>query len=478
MESIRRTVRSVLNKVHWLRRPLQKILWQHRAQRAYQHRSLVIPRLLEKYGVKASKNSGPKHIIFIVVDALRKDHLSLYGYERETTPFLKSLSKNAAVFENAVTPSPWTFPAVASLLTGLYPHNHGGTYPEDNAINYDRELPNKVRQDILTLPDLLGILGFESYFIAAITPAAMATTGWFKHSSVCLAGSDYHLKGLLRWLKKNRPKRSFIYFHIGDLHVPINIPVRYRHTFGRTANIPKLEQWQFQRDAQLGEPAFEQYRQNRGKLYDCALRFVDAQLAIFFKFLKRKQLLDSSLIFITADHGEEFWDHVEVERQLFYDPRGIAGISHGHNLFQELINVPLICIGSGVAPGRYSHDVSLVDLAPTVLELCGIGHKLALDGRNLFDCSDERFLISEAINYGHEKKAILQNNWKLIESQGDGVSLLFDLSKDPKEKHNLAKTNPEKLKELKTLLPKTQVKGDALKVDRDIEEQLRHLGYM
>lgn len=477
MEWLKQTAWSMLSRVPWLRRKIQRSLWQVRATRAYKQRSPYIPRLLEKYGVKASKNGGPKHIIFIVVDALRKNHLSLYGYDRETTPFLKSLSDKAAVFENALTASPWTYPSVGSILTGLYPHNHGGVHV-NNPRDFPRHTPNKVSRNLLALPEVLATAGFHSYFQSAVSTAALTAVAWFNHSCVFFDEVKHHVNVLEKWLEKSRDKTTFIYFHLADLHVPIDVPMPYKETFGKITDISGLRNWRFYDNGHAGELDFERYKQNRCKLYDCALRFVDAQLARLFRYLKEAKILDSSLVFITADHGEEFWEHVELQRELFYEPHGVYGVGHGHNLFQELINVPLLCIGPGVTPGCYSHNVSLVDLAPTILEICGIEHQLALDGCNLFDCSNERGLFSEAVSHGYEKKAVVKNNWKLIHSEGDGVSLLFDLAKDPKERYNLAKANPEKLQELKAFLPKTEIKGEPLEVDKDIEEQLRHLGYM
>jgi len=471
-------IKSGLDKVPWLRRRLQKIVWQRRGQRSYKGRLANIPDLLQEYGVKVSKSSTPKHVIFIVVDALRKDHLSLFGYERKTTPFLDSIAESAAVFENAITASPWTFPAVASMLSGLYPHKHGGMHTGNNLRSFDIELPCKVREDVLALPEFLRTLDFESHLLAAITPVAMATGGWFKSWSVFLGGADQHLRGLLKWLGKNRAKRTFVYLQVGDLHAPINAPRPYRHTFGDITDIPKLDRWQFLKDAQPGDPDFERYRESRCKLYDCALRFVDAQIARFFAFLDEINVLDSSLIFVTADHGEEFWDHVELERKVFSDPRGFYGVSHGHNLFQELINVPLICMGPGIVPGRYCHNVSLVDLTPTVLAKCGIEYGVPLDGGNLFDSSAPRSLLSEGVGYGYEKKAVLKDKWKLLHCAGDGVNLLFNLAEDPYEKHDLSKINPQKLHELKALLPKTEKQGGVLEINRQIQEQLRNLGYM
>jgi arylsulfatase A-like enzyme len=471
-------MRYLVLRIPLLRQIAQRRLWQLRAKWAYKQRPQNVPDLLRKYNVRSKGTSCVKYVIFIVIDALRKDHLSLYGYEHETTPFLKSLQQKAAVFENTYTASPWTLPSVASMLTGLYPHNHGGMHAGNSVRNLDKQFSNKVRQDILSLPDILDTLGFGSYFGAAISPAAMATAGWFKRPSVFLGGSDHHTKRLLKWLRSASTEKKFIYFHVADLHWPINAPREYRNTFGPIADIPKLSRWQFNRGQHLGEPEFERFRSNRFKLYDCALRFVDEQIRKIFQSLDDVDILDSSLIFVTADHGEEFWDHVELEKKLFSDPRGVYGIGHGHNLFQEVINVPLLCMGPGIISGHYNHNVSLVNLVPTVLQVCEIEHELPLDGCSLFNDADERPLISEGIAYGHEKKAVIKKNWKLIHSEGDGVSLLFDLSQDPEEKHNLAKLFPDKLAELKDLIPKTQVTGETLEVDRDVQEQLRQLGYI
>jgi arylsulfatase A-like enzyme len=253
--------------------------------------------------------------------------------------------------------------------------------------------------------------------------------------------------------------------------------MQYR-LFGPIAEIPKLDRWQYFTNAEREDPAFQDYRENRERLYDCALRYVDAQIARVFDFLKMQGLFDSSLVIVTADHGEEFWDHGEMEQRLFLDPRGVFGIGHGHSLFQEVITVPLICTGFGVAPGRYNHNVSLVDIVPTILNICGISYTDLFDGQDLFGRSDGRLLTVTGICYGYEKIAIIENNWKLIHSEGDKVSLLFDLDKDPKEQHDLTQVHPDIVEQLKAALPTEVAKGEALKVTRDVEDQLRHLGYM
>ena len=106
-----------------------------------------------------------------------------------------------------------------------------------------------------------------------------------------------------------------------------------------------------------------------------------------------------------------------------------------------------------------------------------IEHRLALDGRSLFDCQDNRIIITEGVAYGYEKKAVFSNNWKLIHSEGDDTSLLFDLSQDATEKNNLAQTQTKEVERLRAALPSTEAEGEALKVSKEVKEQLRNLGY-
>ncbi|HIJ71476.1 MAG TPA: sulfatase [Planctomycetes bacterium] len=476
-EWLRRIIRPLLIRIPWLRRKVQLFLWRMRARPFYRQRIQGISKLLDDCNARRRKNGGPKNIILIVVDCLRKSNLSLYGHYRETTPFLESLAGRAAVFDNTLTACPWTYPSVASILTGLYPHNHGGVLTTDPC-RFGQEAPNKVSRNVLALPEVLTGLGFDCHIFSSVTVAAWAGMDWFKNIYIYRQRAQQQFKELNRCLEKNKKKDNFIYFHLGDLHVPLDVPDDYRESFGEIADIPRLNYWQFEKDADREAPDFKRYKENRCKLYDCALRSVDAQIAGLFGYLEKLRLLDSSLVILTADHGEEFWEHTETERKLFYDPRGFSGISHGHNLFQEIINVPLLCTGPGIASGRYTHNTSLVDIVPTILDVCGIDHRLKLDGRNLFDNSNERALVSEAVAYGYEKKAVVRKNWKLIHSEGDGVSLLFDLYRDPKEKHDLAKINPEKIQELKSHLPKAEVKGETLEIDRAMKKQLQDLGYM
>ena len=127
-------------------------------------------------------------------------------------------------------------------------------------------------------------------------------------------------------------------------------------------------------------------------------------------------------------------EHLEMEEKHFFDPRGIYGAGHGHNVFNEIIQVPLLV--SGVVPSwQYKHLVSTVDIVPTIIGLLKIKHHMNFDGRYIFNAVDERPLLCEASAYGYEKKALIIGKYKLIYSKGDGVEWLFDLEKDPLEQH-------------------------------------------
>ena len=150
--------------------------------------------------------------------------------------------------------------------------------------------------------------------------------------------------------------------------------------------------------------------------------------------LEDKGLVGATIFVVTSDHGDEFWEHAEVEAANFCLLDEICGIGHGHNFFNEIIQVPLLMSGP-VPDSKPAYFVSAVDILPTVADLLGIYHKMSFDGQNIFEAAGERTLLSEASGFGNEKKALIIGRYKLIYSKDDGVEWLFDLEKDPKEQH-------------------------------------------
>ena len=373
------------------------------------------------------------NVILIVVDSLRNSRLSCQGYFRKTTPFLDSFQSRFT----AISASSWTYPSVASIMTGLYPHNHGAVLAGriKDVKQPGRLLP--LRGDILTLPEMLFLLGYEIYFGTAISLAyyplkARVIARQYDGST----RADELLNDLTKWISKKKKERFFAYIHLADLHIPLNPPDDFRNLFGNVKSLPDIDTWDFAKpEQQRADTAkFHEYRENRELIYDNLVRYVDNAIEIFYRSLQDLGLAGQTIFIVTADHGEEFWDHAELQTANFYHQRGICGITHGQAGFRELIEVPLAI--SGPIPDKEATGfVSSVDIVPTVIDLLGISHNMSFDGQNIFNTDRERPLLSEASGSGYEKKALVVGRYKLIYSKDDRVEWVFDLEKDPEEQH-------------------------------------------
>src|SRR5262249_13704034 len=163
---------------------------------------------------------------------------------------------------------------------------------------------------------------------------------------------------------------------------------------------------------------------------------VDDLVAELVERLHARGLADSTLLVVTADHGEEFWDHA-LAQQASGDPRGIWGIGHGHTMYQELLRVPLVLVGPGVPPGRaVDCPASIAAVLPTALARLGVASPTPLDGRDLSPalgasapgCA-ERLLVSDSPAWGKDSAAVRAGRWKLVWREGDPLAL-FDLRTD------------------------------------------------
>lgn len=453
-------------------------------EQSYRQRRQVAEQLIADFKLQQLDRSSVRHVLFVVIDSLRRDHISFNGYHRETTPFLDSLAEKAAVFRDAICTAPWTYPSVSSIHTSLYPHNHGGVYLEDPRDLHKGMMPQKVREDVLFLPEILSHCDFSTYLGSTLAPVESSLPGRMQSVSADhRRNAEYVLRNYIRWLDASHKDNStFAHLHLGDIHGPLRVPDPYRSAFGTIPDIPRIDRFDYyQEDVMPGDPAFEHYRENRIKFYDAALLYVDSQLKKCFQQLEAMKLMDKTLVVLTADHGQEFWDHMQLEKEHFYDPRPKYGIAHGHHLWQEIVGVPLLVLGPEMRAQNVYQRVSLVDVMPTVLESCGIRgwEAMDLDGQGLFDKTDGRVIFSEDIVYGYEKKAVFEGRHKLYHSKGDGVSWIFDLVDDPHEESPL--DLPEVADRLIRCIPET-VRGtedeERIAVDEETKKQLRDLGYI
>ncbi len=423
---------------NWPTNALVRYLHQRYVTSTYKREFLSRIKSLDASAYLDTNKRPNLNVIILVVDCLRNRQLSCQGYPRKTTPFFDSFPLR----KSAISASCWTYPSVASILTGLYPHNHRATIVGKTK-NFD-ELSNFRRMSgpIITMPEMFFLLGYETYFATAIDPAFYSLKGRVlpKRYDLNTKAKDL-LSDLAKWIAKKRDTPFFAYLQLGDLHEPLIPPNDFRNFFAHVEDIPKLDFWSFRTMEEQHGQDFQRYRENKVLLYDNALRYVDHAVEMFYSKLEVLGLVDSTLFVVTADHGEEFWEHASLEAACFFDPRGYYGVGHGHNVFNEVIQVPLLLTGPNILDERGSFPCSTVDIVPTILDLLQVDHYLELDGRSILEQETHAPLLSEASGYGYEKKALIDGALKLLYSKYDGVAWVFDLEKDPNELHPIDDKN-------------------------------------
>lgn len=423
-----------------------------RSRLAYESRSTDVPSItLENYA----------NVLILTVDCLRNDRLSRSGYHRETTPFIDSLES----YTPAIAAAPWTFSSVPSILTGLYPHRHGAAYPEDSSRNQDLDNPPQgVRDDVYTIAELLDANGYETRFITAIGTAAIPIEGRFKSMRQRHDADAETLLSEIRdwWNTESGPK--FGYVQLGDLHEPLHEPdTKY---FGDIPDIEGIDRWRFTSGDIEGEE-FEKYRSARGLLYDTLVRYIDEQIESTLGELTE---LDDTLVIVTSDHGEEFWEYKKFEETHFEDSRGISGVGHGHALVPPVVEVPIVTNIEGV-PSTASRR-STTDIVPTILQELAAEVSFDFDGNPLQDAShSDEPVLSQEIAYGPNQISVTENGDHLIHVPVDNQSIVIDFETGE------TITNPEIEDYLLEYVPRERTTGSNVDLSEDVQDRLSDLGY-
>lgn len=424
------------------------------------------------------KPTGP-NIVLIVVDCLRADHLSCYGYSRETSPAVDEAAAAGTLYKNAYSSAPWTKPAVASIFTSLYPNKH-------DTIADVGSLPNR----LLTLAEIMRNNGYHTGFFNGGNPAIGKIVNFYQGFEMAFEAPRWgfiladrfltHISGL-----KN--KKFFAYLHYMDLHLPYN-GNEYNDLFTEEAgNYLLMPHYVNRTPIRLAtaNDAFPETDQERMRaLYDGQVRYVDSTIKKIMTVLKAKNLLENTVVIITADHGEELWDHKNFE--------------HGHSMYNELLHVPLIIVGKKFKPAVIETPVSIVDLFPTILDLAHIPvREKTIDGASLLKLPS-RPIFATGTLYKDEKYCLVKNDLKLIFNSGEetmkkplvGYSSdekfeFYNLKDDPIEKHNLCNDMQEEIRKMKKELAKfidvkavARSKKVSLTKDKDVKEKLKALGYL
>jgi len=435
------------------------------------------------------------NVVLISIDTLRPDHLGGYGYPRDTSPALDALAAAGARFTTAVSPTSWTLPAHATLLTALPPEVHGVV---DDAL--------RLGAATVTLAEILRARGYATagFVSGPYLDAGYGFARGFDHyddwSAVRLSRPAVHrartspaLFGAVEqwlggWQDGPAPRRPFFAFiHAWDVHYDFDPPPPYDTLFDPdyAGTIDGLD-FETSGAVHAGMPARD--LAHVVALYDGEIRYVDDWIGRLVASLRRRALLDDTIVVVTSDHGEEFFEH------------GMKG--HRNALYEESIRVPLIIrhparIRAGTVVDR---QVRLMDVAPTILDLTATplpptfglppstgayaGRSLVplLDGRDANASSPPSFASLQP----HAQSAIRHETRKLILTPFAATTeQLFDLGTDPGERANLAAADPTSRDALRGELAAwhdaaraAAQNAEAATMSEDHEAALRALGYI
>jgi len=411
------------------------------------------------------------NVLLIVVDCLRADHTSMAGYSRETTPFLDSFSWR---FPNTISAAPWTFPAVPSILTGQYPHNHGGTFQNEFHDWMGGNPPSNLQTDTYILPELLAKAGYDIFASTAVNTAFVPIrgrmpTGTAKgHTNAAEIVSE-----CVSWWKSRKTKK-FAYLHFGDLHGLKTDP--------RLAYDP--EEYPFGSFDESVLERFDEvpdsvYNSQFKGIYDTQLHYIDRQLRDLCKSIEDSGEADDTVIIITGDHGEAMGEHTELIQSWFEYPRQQTGYGHGFDLFDESIRVPTF-IKNSIKTGKESRLISTTDIVPTILDYLDADYPTIVDGQSLLkEFNSDRVVLSEEVAYGYQQTAVLRNDKKLVFSPENNIKVLLGMVPDgEKLLINGTQAVQHHINELSEFLPDNNSSGKNLNIDATVEDRLADLGYL
>ncbi len=466
-----------------------------------------------------TQNQKPRvNVVVYLIDTMRADHSSVYGYQRDTTPFLKQLASTGVVFDDCQAQATWTKASVASLMTSLYSFTHG-------IINDADRIPDSAG----TLAEQMRTAGYVTASIVA-NPFAGRATGLDRGFDYMLEypivlrnrteqadrGTDSAAlnKVIFPWLERHHDEPFFLYAHSTDPHAPYRPPAGYEEKWANPAETAEFDRnyAHFKTEREYGGGTVvsradlerdhidpDRYMKQAVDRYDGEILHNDHNLQLLVEKLRQEGVLNNTLLVIVSDHGEEFWDH--------------GWTAHGHTLYQELTHTALVMWSPRLFPHalRVSEPVQLIDVMPTILDSTGALPSRFMEGQSLFPLArgqafrrrtpvmTSRFAHPGAQANGPIREnrtdtfAIVDSKWKLIyrdRARQVGIARveLYDRSKDRQEQNNVAAKNPAEVERLMSNVGewinaqnKLRVvlgRGGKSELDEQTLRQLRSLGYL
>ena len=449
----------------------------------------------------------PQGVILIMADTLRRDHLDAYGYERETAPVLSRMASEGTLFRDNISQASWTKVSTPSIHTSLYPSTHTV-----------KQVPDRLPSSANTLAEVYRAAGFATLSFSSVGFTGQSSNlhqgfeelheaGSRTADNVTKSAREY-VDRLLPWLKAHQEVPFFVSLHVFDPHSPFNPRPPYDGLWADPAKkadfekdlervrefieTPTLRDRGMPSRAELLNAGVvpEQFIGQYHDWYDGSIRGMDAEIGRLLEGLRAFGLAESTLIAFIGDHGEEFLDHGRTW--------------HGHTLYGELVNVPLLLWWPGGVPAGMTVDetVRSIDLMPTLLALSGLSAPEEIQGQSLLPLMDatdvaEEWFVRPA---GSERDlgdgrsvSLISDGWKLVQNidlpdEEHPEFELFDHREDPLDLVNLADEHPEIVERLTNEINRWQRQAESAQLQSDEElssslsadelTRLRSLGYV
>lgn len=502
------------------------LLWAFRSQRRSLNGAVVAALLAVNFAVcwwgatapavvaphsgtqTAAASTGSPNLILILVDTLRADHLGTYGYGRDTSPNIDRLAEQGLVFERAYSTSNWTRPAVASIFTSTMPSRHQvfnffkalspslpllaevlsdhgyqtgfftvgiNVEPSDGySRGVDRFFHGRTRSPVERS------LLFQRFLFSLAPPVRM----WFRQRNLNTAGNHPEIitKHALEWVNgADRDRGIFMFVHYPGPHSPYLPPPPYDKLYSnrapekRLAHAPSRDALTLR--AWAGRDALSpEDRQQLINQYDGKVVQHDVLVQQLLDGLRAAGRLENAVVLLTADHGEGFGEHGIWDHEL--------------GMFDELVRVPLIAWGPPlVRRGRTQVPVSLIDIAPTLVELAGARSPSSFDGGSvarLLKSPDESERIVFIENPVRNEIGLRNGSWAYFEGISiDGMRRWLYRSDDRLQENDLSEEYPELVEEYSALLRQRRQLDIARRHESVVQEmdamrieELKALGYL
>ena len=429
------------------------------------------------------------NVVLLTVDTLRADHLGVYGYERDTGAALERHFENATTYRRAYSTSSWTAPALASLMTSQHPFQHGvrrGIAPRFLWGEQGVILQQPLEERLDTLAERLQRAGYQTFGVstsAHASPDLGFDQGFDEfvflraerpapRDGVVYADAGEVLVLIHDWRAKREAERpAFLWVHLLDPHLPYRVREPWADRYRPGDVQRRMKNLIHFQGLGLGDAPVATRRAMLTSLYDGEIHFAFEQLA---EILDVWGIDDETLLILTADHGESFYEHDKL--------------GHAESLYEPELRIPLrVRYPSSITvAGDSNQPVSLIDVMPTVLTLADAETPAGLEGVSLLgrdagEVSSDRILLAELARKGQSLHAAISGRWKLIEDRLAGTLELYDVTRDPHELDDRAGTQPEVQERLATSLRAQQdaiSEASGVAIPEEARSFLKALGYV